>query len=71
MDKTSPVPTQEGLVLWNTAEGEHKDGIHWEIFFKEERGKKEGGIRVLGLLNGICPMMDFPGGSVVKNPFAV
>ena len=42
-----------------------------KFFFKEERGKKEGGIRVLGLLNGICPMMDFPGGSVVKNPFAV
>ena len=59
------------LHIWNTAEGEHKDGIHWEFFFKEERGKKEGGITVLGLLNGICRMMGFPSGSVVKNPFVV
>ena len=44
MDKTPPPSKQEGLVLWNTAEGENKDGNHWEIFFKEERGEKEGGL---------------------------
>ena len=49
VDKTSHVPTQEGLVLWNTAEGKHKDGIHWEIFFfKRKEEKKKGRLEFWG-----------------------